>query len=98
MLSSASGGLSGILRCLKHSLLSNACSYRVTEAISSVHKGGRTCKRGMGRCEWGGRISDTKGRGGGQRVRGLDGSVVVQGEAEEGDVLACRMKRLARKL
>ena len=32
-LSSASGGLSGILRCLKHSLLSNACSYRVTEAI-----------------------------------------------------------------
>ena len=31
--SSASGSLGGILRCLEHSLLSNACSYRVTEII-----------------------------------------------------------------
>ena len=51
----------------------------------------------MGRCEWGGRISDTKGRGV-RGVRGSDGSVVVQGEAQKGDVLACRIKRLARKL
>ena len=38
---------------------------KLFKAKKSILKGGRTCKRGMGRCEWGGRISDTKGRGGG---------------------------------
>ena len=53
----------------------------------------------MGRCQWGGRISGTKGGGGVRwecdRVQGREG----QGGGMGGwDVLACRMKRLARKL
>ena len=36
--------------------------------------------------------------GGSEGSEGSDGSVVVQGEAQKGDVLACRIKRLARKL
>jgi hypothetical protein len=55
-------------------------------------------QKSMGRCEWGGRISGTKG--GDQE--GSDGVMRCREEGQDGmggwDVLACRMKRLAREL
>ena len=35
--------------------------------------------------------------GGGQRSGGSDGSVVVQGEVEKGDVLACRNEEISKE-